>query len=119
MPRTWWRRWRWAGAPLSLHRLPTLELALQAASSPGSSRQAQAPTAIAPLPLPTSPQGALLCGFDFLAVPLAHPRYRRPAAQRQPSDLMMPPFTRSDYLLSASQWSGQVRERRRGTSRRP
>jgi hypothetical protein len=53
-------------------------------------------------------QNAILCGFDFLAVPLAHPRYRRPAAQRQPAGQLLPPFTRSDYLLSASQWSGQV-----------
>ncbi|KFM28183.1 Protein arginine N-methyltransferase 1.5 [Auxenochlorella protothecoides] len=46
-------------------------------------------------------QRSLLCGFDFVLAPLVHPRFRRgpdyPGA-----------FTRSDLLLTASQWSGQV-----------
>ena len=54
-------------------------------------------------------QASLLCGFDFVAAPLVHPRYRRPAPQALPQGVLPPPFTRSDLLLTSSQWTGQVR----------
>ena len=50
-------------------------------------------------------QSSLQCGFDFVAVPLVHPRYRRP--RLEPGGAA-PPFTRSDLLLTSSQWSSQV-----------
>ena len=49
-----------------------------------------------------------MCGFDFVAAPLVHPRYRRPAPQALPPGVLLPPFTRSDLLLTSSQWTGQV-----------
>lgn len=54
-------------------------------------------------------QSSLLCGFDFVVAPLAHPRYRRPAPTALPKGTFQPPFTRSDLLLTSGQWSGQVR----------
>ena len=42
-------------------------------------------------------------GFDFVTVPLAHPRNRRAAAK----DVGLP-FTRSDLLLSSDQWTSYV-----------
>lgn len=53
-------------------------------------------------------QNVLLCGFDFVMAPLVHPRYRRPAPTALPRGTFQPPFTRSDLLLSSSQWAGQV-----------
>lgn len=53
-------------------------------------------------------QSALQCGFDFVMAPLVHPRYRRPAPSTLPRGAFQPPFTRSDLLLTSSQWSGQV-----------
>lgn len=50
-------------------------------------------------------QSSLQCGFDFIAVPLVHPRFRRP--RLEPGGAA-PPFTRSDLLLTSSQWSSQV-----------
>ncbi|KAK9834250.1 hypothetical protein WJX81_000077 [Elliptochloris bilobata] len=50
-------------------------------------------------------EGTLQCGFDFLAVPLVHPRFRRP---RLEPGVTVPPFTRSDLLLTSSQWSSQI-----------
>lgn len=58
--------------------------------------------------LPFHVQNALLCGFDFVMAPLVHPRYRRPAPTALPQGTFQPPFTRSDLLLSSSQWAGQV-----------
>ena len=49
-----------------------------------------------------------MCGFDFVAAPLVHPRHRRPAPQALPPGVLLPPFTRSDLLLTSSQWTGQV-----------
>ena len=48
------------------------------------------------------------CGFDFVVAPLVHPRYRRPAAGALPRGTFQPPFTRSDLLLTSSQWGSQV-----------
>jgi protein arginine N-methyltransferase 5 len=53
-------------------------------------------------------QSALTCGFDFVLAPLVHPRYRRPAPSALPRGTLQPPFTRSDLLLSSSQWGSQV-----------
>ena len=58
--------------------------------------------------MPRYSQDSLDCGFDFVVAPLVHPRYRRPAASSLPKGTFQPPFTRSDLLLSTSQWSGQV-----------
>lgn len=55
---------------------------------------------------PVERQSSLLCGFDFLAIPLVHPRFRR---QRLVPSAAAPPFTRSDLLLTSSQWSSQAR----------
>ncbi|GAB4821351.1 hypothetical protein N2152v2_008397 [Parachlorella kessleri] len=56
----------------------------------------------------TTLEASLLCGFDFVVAPLAHPRYRRPATSALPKGTFQPPFTRSDLLLTSAQWSGQV-----------
>lgn len=61
-----------------------------------------------PPPIRVHMQNALLCGFDFVMAPLVHPRYRRPAPTALPRGTFLPPFTRSDLLLSSSQWAGQV-----------
>lgn len=53
-------------------------------------------------------QSSLLCGFDFVAAPLVHPRYRRQPTTLSPDGALAPPFTRTDVLLTAAQWSGQV-----------
>eukprot|EP01133_Synstelium_polycarpum_P019348 gene19348-23166_t len=41
-------------------------------------------------------------GFDFLAVPIAHPRHRRTTDTQQEA------FTRSDFLLDSSQWKSVI-----------
>jgi len=51
-------------------------------------------------------------GFDFLCVPLVHPRYERDLigfgteSEENPSD--NEPFTRSDMLLTSSQWNSII-----------
>ncbi|CAD7703043.1 unnamed protein product, partial [Ostreobium quekettii] len=45
-------------------------------------------------------------GFDFVVVPLVHPRYRRP--KRVDHSGARAAFTRSDLLLTSGQWAGQV-----------
>lgn len=53
-------------------------------------------------------QQTLQSGFDFLVAPLAHPRYRRPSPKSLPKGGIQAPFTRSDLLLTSSQWGSQV-----------
>ena len=53
-------------------------------------------------------QETLLSGFDFLVAPLVHSRYRRPALSSLPKGTLAAPFTRSDLILTSSQWSNQV-----------
>lgn len=87
-----WRRTAGVPAPDPIERRPW-GVARMLSSLPPKAPQQAAP---AP-PL----QSSLLCGFDFVVAPLAHPRHRRGAGSP-------PPFTRSDLLLTAAQWSGQV-----------
>ncbi|PRW56786.1 arginine N-methyltransferase [Chlorella sorokiniana] len=47
-------------------------------------------------------------GWDFAVAPLVHPRYRRPAPSALPRGTFQPPFTRSDLLLTSSQWGSQI-----------
>lgn len=49
-----------------------------------------------------------MCGFDFVATSVAHPRYRRPAPHRLPQGTTPPPFARSDLIMPTAQWSGQI-----------
>ncbi len=54
-------------------------------------------------------QDAQVCGLDFLLVPLADPSHRRRSPKSlPPSDELLPPFTRSDLLLTSAEWSSQV-----------
>jgi hypothetical protein len=58
-------------------------------------------------------------GFDFVVAPLAAADARRPPFAPAPDGAPPPPFAQSDLLLSADQWSTQVRgererERERG-----
>ena len=49
---------------------------------------------------------AVALGFDFVATPLAHPRFRRDASGV--SDARCDAFTRSDLELTSSQWTTMV-----------
>eukprot|EP00899_Mesostigma_viride_P006648 jgi/Mesvir1/15985/Mv08291-RA.3 len=52
---------------------------------------------------------SLIGGFDYILLPLAHPRNERRAKESLPEGSPLPPpFARSDLLLSSSQWSSQV-----------
>lgn len=53
-------------------------------------------------------QTTLAGGWDFVVAPLVHPRYRRPPPSALPRGTFQPPFTRSDLLLSSSQWGSQI-----------
>ncbi|KAK9820236.1 hypothetical protein WJX72_007776 [[Myrmecia] bisecta] len=53
-------------------------------------------------------QGILICGFDFMAVPLTNPHKRRSPPRPSPTGIPAPPFARSDLLLNSAQWSGQI-----------
>lgn len=53
-------------------------------------------------------QATLAGGWDFVVAPLVHPRYRRPAPSTLPRGTFQPPFTRSDLLLTSSQWGSQI-----------
>ena len=72
-----------------------------------------------PADLPTAVKVANANGFDFLVTPVVHPKYRvretvsehstLPNVDSAPSEngdviTRQSPFTRSDYLLSASDW---------------
>jgi hypothetical protein len=54
------------------------------------------------------PQELLLVGFDFVVVPLVHPRYRRPAPAALPRGQLPPSFTRSDAIMPSARWSSQA-----------
>ena len=47
-------------------------------------------------------------GFDFLCVPLVHPRHRRDSAATGVSKARAGAFTRSDLLLPSSSWTRSV-----------
>jgi len=47
-------------------------------------------------------------GFDFLSVPLVHPRHRRDSAATGVSKARAGAFTRSDLLLKSSSWTRSV-----------
>jgi hypothetical protein len=47
-------------------------------------------------------------GFDFLCVPLVHPRHRRDSSAVGVSKARAGAFTRSDLLLPSSSWTRSV-----------
>lgn len=51
-------------------------------------------------------------GFDFVVAPLAAADARRPPFAPGADGAPPPPFAQSDLLLSADQWSTQVREKK-------
>ena len=46
--------------------------------------------------------------FEFMVVPLVHPRYERSLLPESAVSNRIDPFTRSDTLLTSSEWSSLV-----------
>lgn len=56
-----------------------------------------------PADIQSALQVATLAGYDFLALPIVHPRFRVSGSQKRPYS-----FTRSDLLLTSSEWTSLV-----------